>query len=625
MNNHIPEQLKRLAKEDAELLRLLVCRFGGQPFNEQSWEQAASRDVNRSGAEQKLSFVKLRRSGWIHAVKKSWGERLYYIPVPKLLLALPAFFKPESVSLNPSELHIRCEAGPGLALDLLHTLACAAEQGLPLTAKGTVHKRNLQRLQELITLKEEHVKPLDLQYAHQEIYSPAAAVILDLLLCMGLLTKTPSSLVVHEGRLLQWLSLTEQEMNRTLLRTVCERYAQGDPGMQLFRYLAGLPAFQEGKWFDISGLLQWMDAEGIASAGASQAEAAAWLYALAGFGWGDVAEHHGGKLGFRWSIDAGSLLYDSAAALGEEQEGLYVQPDFDILCPPGVPFIRRWELLVCTDLIHCDRVSVYRLTKSSAERAAENGMSTEEILSLLRVSAIGEVPAHVAAALEQWGREIGRTRFEEVTLLTCMSEAEGDAIAAHPHLSGEANRIGPTHFIVQASDTAKLRKLLEGMGLTPRKTVGGSRQQGELRYPLLHLSGRLSRTEAECMLQERFYEQQGIVYSGRNVHFFEPDGDIPEPSSLFPGLEQVPGRWLQDYRLYHSSTAQHIVEQAQCWKTKVLLRHEGRSAEFAPVSISPSPWRAAGILHDLENGRFERLELGAEDLSELKLLLPSFD
>lgn len=609
-----------LDTSEGELLRKLVCHFGGHSFSEQGWERVG--DLRRTGAERKISFIRLRQGGWIEAVKKSWGERLYYIPVDQLLRILPAYFTPVPQPLSPAGLEIRCESGPGLTLDLLHALAFAAEQGLPLTAKGTVHKKSLQRLQDMICLREEHIKPLSLQYAYQEAYGSASAVILDLMLCMGLLSKTATSMPVNCDRLRTWLSLTEQEMNRLLLRTVIERYGQSAADTQLFRYFLCMPAMEQGVWYDMTSILQWMTAEGITCEEGAGRACTAWLYALAGFGWGDVAVDPEGNPAFRWTLDPASLLFGPQETSGMEHEPLYVQPDFDIICPPGVPYIRRWKLLAIADLVQCDRVSVYRLTKSSAARAVENGLDTAEILDFLAESSAADIPGHVTAALRQWGKELGRTRFDEVLLLSCAGEEEGNAIAAHPQLGDEAERIGPRHFIVKASNTSRLRKLLEGMGLAPLKAMG-SRDGEPSEYPLLHdVEGRM---ENASLLDERLYENQGMVYSGRNVHFFEPDHDIPAPISLFPGYERIPSRWLQDYRSYHASTAQNIVEQAQSWQTRVLLQHKGRTAEFSPLSIGSGPWRAEGILHDLETGRLEQLELCAEDLRELKLLLPAFE
>ncbi|MEC0243555.1 helicase-associated domain-containing protein [Paenibacillus dokdonensis] len=625
MNNETPAQqvsLSPLAETDLELLRMLVGRFGGISFSEQAWKEMSS--MNRSGAELKLSFIHLRKHGWVQAVKKSWGERLYFIPVDKLIQLLPVFFTPVSRPVDESGLDIRCESGPGLVLDLLHTLAYTAEQGIPLTAKGTIHKKSLQKLQELIYLREMHLERLGLQYAHQEMYGPAPAVILDLLLCIGLLSKTAVSLIIVEERLRDWLSLTEQEMNRVLLRTVSERYSRNEADMQLFRYLICLPSFQEGMWFDVSSVLQWMDTEGMLEADNSMERAAAWLYALAGFGWGDVAEMNDGKYVFRWNTDPVSLLFETDKVHEPKNDSLYVQPDFDIICPPGVPYIQRWKLLACADLIQSDRMSVYKLTRSSVAKAVENGMRTVEILSFLTATSAHEIPGHVEAALEQWGKEIGRTRFDEVLLLSCVNEDEGDAIAANPRMDGRVDRIGPKHFIIPTSHVAESRKILESMGLAPLKSMG-SRDREDPEYPLIHNNGEISDTPRGSLLNERIYENQGVVYSGRNVHFFEADHEIPEPASLFPGHDQVPSRWLHDYRSYHSSTAQNIIEQAQSWQTRVLLQHAGRRAEFAPLRINLSPWRAEGILHDVENDRFEQMELFSDDLGELKLILPSFD
>jgi len=611
------ESFSRLGECEAELLKGLVARFAGQPFGEQAWEGIGG--ITRSGAELKLSFLRLRKYGWVHAVKKAWGERLYYIPVDKLIRLLAAFYAPLHTSAAESGLDIRWEAGPGLALDLLHALAFIADQGLPLTAKGTVHKKSLQKLQEPLFLQNEHVNRLGLHYAHQEAYEPACAVVLDLLLCTEVLTEKNGAFAIDEKRLGKWLSLSEREMNSILLRAAIERYGPSDSGMQLFRYLICLVPCPEGEWIDVSSLLGWMGGEGMLNPAAAPEQAEAWLCALAGFGWGDVAMAGDGSCAFRWNVDAKRLLLDDRSENEDDAANFFVQPDFDVICPPGVPFFLRWKLLACTELAQCDRVSVYKLTRAGTARAVENGIDAAQILNMLSQGSAAEIPGHVAAAVAQWGKEIGRTRFDEALLLTCMTEEEADSIAAHPRIEGGLTRIGPKHFIAIATETGKIRKVLEGMGLAPLKTVGS----GERKRPAYPLIGDEPNREArERLVSGRYDEGQGLVYSGRNVRFFDPDHDIPDPVSLFPGYDRIPARWLQDCRSYHSSTAQSIVEQAQSWQTRVLLNLGGKPAEFAPTAVYSAPWRAEGILHDLETGAFERRELAAEDLGELKLIVP---
>ncbi|MDR9852807.1 helicase-associated domain-containing protein [Paenibacillus sp. VCA1] len=615
------ESFGKLAGCELELLKGLVGRFAGQPFGEQAWEGIGG--IARTGAELKLSFLRLRKYGWVHAVKKAWGERLYYIPTEKLVRLLPVLYVPEHNGAAEAGLVFRQEAGPGLPLDLLHALAFVADQGLPLTAKGTVHKKSLQKLMEPVFLSDEHVKRLALQYAHQDAWEPAPAVLLDLLLCTGLLSPGNGAFVLEGERLRSWLSLTEREMNRILLRTVIERYGPNDAGLQLFRYfICFLPDAGE-QWIDVSSLLRWMEGEGMLRAAAASEQAEAWLCALAGFGWGDVAETAEGGCAFRWNVDAARLLLEDGPEAEASASGFFVQPDFDVLCPPDVPFLLRWKLLAFAELVQCDRVSVYKLTRAGIAKAAEKGIGAAEIVQVLSAGAAAEIPGHVAAAIEQWGRELGRTRFEEALLLSCLTENEADRIAAaRSRIEGALERIGPKHFIAKTSDTAKIRKILETMGLAPLKTVG----TGERAHPSYPLIGEepdgKTRGTMPC---ESFHERQGVVYGGRNVRLFDPDPDIPEPASLFPGYEGIPARWLRDYRSYHSSTAQTIVEQAQSWQTRILLNLEGRQAEFAPTAVHSGPWRAEGVLHDLETGAYERRELTAGELRELKLIVPEFD
>ncbi|GJM70002.1 hypothetical protein HMSSN036_22180 [Paenibacillus macerans] len=60
-------------------LRLLFYRFAGQPFKLEQVDSAAAGGV--SGAELRAAMPALLRRGDIKAVRKAWGERLYYLPL----------------------------------------------------------------------------------------------------------------------------------------------------------------------------------------------------------------------------------------------------------------------------------------------------------------------------------------------------------------------------------------------------------------------------------------------------------------------------------------------------------------------------------------------------------------
>lgn len=77
----------------------------------------------------------------------------------------------------------------------------------------------------------------------------------------------------------------------------------------------------------------------------------------------------------------------------------------------------------------------------------------------------------VQMSLEQWAKSIGRTSLSQVIILTCQTEADGAAIAAHPRLQENLERIGPLHFIVDPQCMEQIRKELYSAGLAPSESL----------------------------------------------------------------------------------------------------------------------------------------------------------
>ncbi|GAB6990521.1 helicase-associated domain-containing protein [Paenibacillus pini] len=616
-----------LEKHEHLLMKLILERYAGQPFDEE--HRADIQSETLSGAQLHLAFLSLRRKGYIEAVKKAWGERIYFIPSPQRFADIQTQFYPYTpVLLDAEMIHVFHESKPGITLDLLHVLAYAAHQGLALTSKGTLHKRIMQKLSELSHLQSEDLEGLQLQYAHPEIYPLHTAVILDLLLCLGLIFQEPQAIMINEERLYAWLTSTVEEMNKVLFQKVIERYSQNNPVMQHFRYFMCQPAVQQDKWFDITSLIEWMRDEGLTSS-YSLAEienyATAWLRILSGFGWGDSGQLNNERLAFKWNVTPSDMLDPNPCKdIPSATEKFYVQPDFDIIVPPNVSYLNRWQLLCFTEVRQSDRMSVYRLTKNSVTEGVEKGLSISALREFLVTESISGVPDHIDITLEQWNREIGRTRIDEVTLLSCDTEEEGHRIAAHPLLVEHIEQIGPRHFIVKHEGIPQIRKALDSLGLTAMKQIGGPAHD-IINYPLIGTIPNQSSMSTGCLEHVDCTQTttQGLVYSGRNMHYFEKDNEIAESQSLFPGISQIPAIWYNSLRSYHTSTAQTIIEQAYAWETKVLLHLQGGSAEFIPRKILSNPWEVEGDLLSGEKGEIRSVRrMTTDDWDEMKLLLP---
>lgn len=617
-----------LSTAEQNVLKWIWVAFAGQVFDE---EKLLNLDIQPlSGAEVMTAFLGLRQDGWVNAVKKAWGERLYFIPSDKLLYVQAAFFTPSQALEEVPAASPLFEAKPGLALDVFNALIyCAKNSGLPLTSKGTVHKKHIQKLDEQDGLTGPDISAIGLQYAHSDTYPPRAAVLLDLSLSLGLLTKASHALVLQEDVLQEWLDLPLERMNSLLFQSIMERYGPADPESQHFRQMLCHEGFRENVWYDVDRLLDEMTAAGIMKRerrSELNEEVKGWLRFLAGAGWVDVGTGNDEHLLIRWKIPAERFFKGEINEGAASDSGyLFIQPDYEVIVPPDTPFSVRWSLAICAERVVDDHMSVYRLTKGSVALAADLGMSPEQVAEFVSSQALSGVPDNVSAALTQWGREVGRTSFAELTVLQCETVEEGDQIAAHPRLTEWIHRLGPLYFAIKPEHVTEFRKILTVAGLPPKRLVGGFEQISgsghldEVRHKEVEVEA------AESRHYKRDYDHfkfSGFVYSGRNEHYFEPDFDIPDKQDLFPGLTKIPVMWTRDWRSYHGTTAKQIMEQALNWKVKVEIGLENKKVEFIPKRLLRNPWRISGFIYSLDSEKPKQVELSDDGWQEMRLIVP---
>ncbi|WP_410768161.1 helicase-associated domain-containing protein [Fontibacillus sp. BL9] len=626
------------------MIQHIFRRFAGLPFKLEKVDEAASGRV--SGADLRAALPGMLRRGELAAVKKAWGEKLYYIPADHL----PELWAHLNVS-SPSphaggSIQLDKEAGPGLAINLFRALTWIARNGLPMTSKGTIHQKSVSKLTGYLYLQEEEVAGLDLRYPHQDVYSPQFAIVLDLLQALGLLSKERALWGLDPKELTAWLDLGPEMQEAVLFRELLQRYLPDHVGIRHAVYRLARNDLQEGSWYSLKDLYDSLQALGMLPERLPEEVTVwmgSWLNALSGFGWLDLGKDAGPgreelvrwrkrpRLELLQGLEGAANAANSTGIhpAGNRETGalsgvFYVQPDYEILVPPDVSYRVRWELEACCDNQTTDTMSVYRISRASVARASELGRSPGAVLGFLEASSAG-VPENVKLALEQWAGEMGRTSLEEKLLLRCGDEKAADTVAALPALAGMVERIGPRDFIVDAGQSAKVRKVLEEVSLAPPK----QRNTGlaELEYPRLEEPGS---PVAPAIFGGGRAEERAWIFKGSQLHFYDRSDEIPEPEELFPGWNEIPNMWLNEMRDYHGSTARQIMFQAIAWKTKVVLRmKDGDIAEFKPVSLTEEEkWTVKGHIYLNDNGPDGKdgteTELALGEWEAMRLILPEF-
>lgn len=140
--------LKELSSVERTVLGVFFYKYAGQPFSNMLTSAEWAVD-GLSRAEAMTAFIALRNKGWIKAVRKSWGENLYYIPESLFSLLTIAYaarvgmfaqqkvhvFQDEMTQDKPissyevQKVKIVREAKPDIAAELLHILAWVVREG----------------------------------------------------------------------------------------------------------------------------------------------------------------------------------------------------------------------------------------------------------------------------------------------------------------------------------------------------------------------------------------------------------------------------------------------------------------------------------------------------------------
>ncbi len=554
-------EISSLSTCEQKILRTVYANFAGQSFNDANFMKL--RLQGYSGVEHLLSFLVLRKRGYIRALTNAWGEKLYNIPIDQLPLLHQFLYTHELLEVK-EEVQIVKEAKPGLFLDLFHALVFVELDQLPLTTKGIIHKKSIQKIAERLNLKEGDLNELTLQLSYADHVPLHVAMVLDLLNCLKLVASEPKYIGVQEKPLYMWLDMNTEQMTSVLVKIVTERYGSYDSKMQHLCYSISRPDYLSGQWVEIDPILDWMTQQQMLDDSCRDEmsiRAKAWLWALAGFGWMDVGMLSGNRICFRWSISADEVLnafnYDMASLTTRHETStsrFYVQSDFDIIVLPDVPYLLRWELMMFSDIGKSDRMSVYRLTKNSVTEAVKRGLCVDEIINFMTEYSETGVPEHILLTLRQWDKE---TNHSELVL----SSAETDKIMDH------------------------------------------SKEQVKETWD---------------------YERHSFIKEHCSVHPFLTEEDIPIPESLFQGLDHIPMMWIREFRSYHFSTGIQMMEQAILWKTKVKLSIEAIEVDFIPLHVTHNPCVISGEVYNPEKHEYERIQLTPSDWKELKLIVPNF-
>ena len=615
----------QMTLQERQVLQLIVTMIGCEPFDNVKLEKLGAPVM--SGADTKVGLLLLLKKGICFAFRKSWGEHVYRMSLDMLALWHRILFA-ESLGetarrSEDDQVELIETGGRGLAEDLFQAMVYIGQQPIKLTKSGTLPKRQLQKLCELLSIRDEWFEGTGIKYVYADVYSLKVAVIMECLTRLQLIEPNEERLELHELHSRQWLSLSEAAQTNALYFIWKSVLFPSEAWLQ-HAYL-WLETFPQGEWISSEQLRQWLLDQRLISAGSErdgtesflEALEHQWLLPLIGFGWLEKGTNSLGIAYYRWKVHP--LNPD---IIEQEDARFYVQPDFEVLVPPGVAYSVRWELAVFSDQHTFDAVSVYKLNKESVQRGLENGRTIEDILDFLIRYALYELPENVKLTLEQWARPFGQLKLAQVILLRCDSLEAADSVrklTASSDCFVEA--VGDQAWIVKADQLNTLRGLLEKAGWMAGKLAlldgTGSGDTGHSQG-CMKLIAHQEPSEWSADLTGR-----GFIYSRHNVAYFEMEQRLPNIAELYPDLHGIPSGWMKDYRTYHASTRREMVEKAMEWKAAVQVRHKGQDRLIAPRKLMET--RGTWSMVGLEPSEMQEVCWLAEDWQEMKIILPGIN
>lgn len=624
---HLAELYRELSSDERRTLRLVMSTFGCLPFTRERLEKEAV--LQMAGAQVSLGLWGLRRYGVIVAFRKTWGEQLYTLPEDAFAgwqsLIFPASGVLKQYDLDElsdlSDRMMEMDEGEntpsnprGLAQQLFHCMvSCSRQPELPFTNKGTLHKKQLQKVTEHVSLPAKILTSSGLTYAFTDVYDEPAALMLELGMRMGFLYKNEvgNRFLFHHRHFESWLQCSYEHQQAQLYRIW--RQALIPAPVWLEHGIASMEKATVLQWYSLSELVQaictccsmgpkLMDEEAL-----GQELRAVWMRPLSIFRFIELAEDQEGRSWFRWLIPPNLTSDVSSFELSLQSDpSLYVQPDFDILLPPNASLRLEWAIGAFADLQNVDLVRTYHLTKESFGRALDHGLRGSEVIQTLRDHAYYDVPEGVIITLQQWEEQKDKLILTDVTLLRCQTSEVAEALLRNEkcrNLLGE--RLGESNFIIPRAHVKHLTKCLEAMGFHPNPRLASNPSSDE-----------------EQEMPSWSGPALSLCYSKDTIQLYEIDPYLPQrEEDLYPDMQQIPTSWIKELRDYHTSTRKDMIRKAIEWKSVLQLRKEGRDCFIIPRMLRED--RTGWILEGWEE--YEEIAWTSNDWKEMKLILPGIN
>lgn len=396
--SHLKTAWSNLPKTAAQTLAAIINKFGAVPFREEQLLEIVP--AGSIGGDYRLGLLRLLQSGIVFAVRKGWGEKLYFIPKDTFMLWYRIinsdFICSPIDNLNIAQI-IPIEQDEGyksmLGFQLLYTMAEIKRTDMRLTSKGVLTKRTIDRCLKQLKIAAAGNKILGISEEVVTVYPFPLAFALEIIFSHGWLIQQNGSLEIQHAWH-NWLTKPTMQRETELLQWIVNEF--------IFRHVSAgqaaalLSRLVPMKWYrvaDVDTSLHTIIAE---SGRAEAAIAASHLYYdwLSSLGWLETAQTTQGDKMIRWLIPSSitpGVDFVTSDPVSISSEPIRITPDGEIFVYPNCSNPVRWLLETIAERRRTDMVTVYKVDAHSLSQA-QKGFSGVRIVELLEEASEERLP-----------------------------------------------------------------------------------------------------------------------------------------------------------------------------------------------------------------------------------------
>ncbi|MFS0554132.1 hypothetical protein [Brevibacillus sp. 179-C9.3 HS] len=533
------------------VIRLFVTSATRGFFSKRAWERETAKEHRHLS----VGLTKLRRLGLILTVRKMWSEIGYLMP-QEVREQLTNQLLPEDsrafVTLSKT-LPYYISAGRGIHLDLFGLLLFVRDNQIPITQKGSIHRRMSQKMLPQLSLTDEHVKGIVIPPLGQERREGLSLTIaLDIALRLGLVHRDERELVIDPYRTKQWLQQPQHVRWEEMYQLVIEQFLPHGDWWEFFVQLMRQAPLEQ--WCSIREQLSMLKDVGfILPENADAVIVEQWLHLLLGLGWVQLGMDEEQELYWRWS---------SLPRLSSE-EGWFVDPTGAITIPPLVPLQDVWEISRFCQLQFDGQLIRGELQARLLQTYLAQGGTEEQIVEKLRASCAHPLPEGLIEVVSQWAKTAKQIQLEPYFLVRTAHagflEEWRDIPDFLPFLT---QVISPTAFLISFSQEKELVNLLRHFGYEPQVLSHVASSGKEL--------GQQKNSQAG---------NKGLLLIERPWDGYAIENTFPEQSEAMPQIAALPKMWTKHFQSYHPQSMRDLFKRAMELKLEVEIQQSGNEKQ----------------------------------------------